>query len=132
MKKTLSLLLMLILGISVSTARVPKSKIVVQVFKTDIRCENCKKKIMDNAAVFGAGVKDIKVNVASKEVTITYDTRKTSAEKLVKAFEQLKIKATPDRFVEGGAPQPAAAETPASSCCGGKSTCQPRTATEAR
>lgn len=94
MKRTLSLLLMLVLGFGISMARVPKKKFVTQVFKTDIRCHNCEKKIMDNVAVFGKGVQDVKVNLETKEVAITYDAKKTNPETLVKGFEKLKVKAT--------------------------------------
>ncbi|MBR1593609.1 MAG: cation transporter [Alloprevotella sp.] len=118
MKKTLSLLLMLALSLGVSMARVPKKPFVTQVFKTDIHCQNCQKKIMDNVAVFGAGVQDVKVNVSTKEVTITYDPQKTNVNTLIKGFEKLNVKAVAEKGVITPVAKP---ETkPATSCSPGQ------------
>ena len=43
------------------------------------------------------GVKDVKVDVDTKIVTVTYDPAKTNDDALVKAFTKIKIKATPKK-----------------------------------
>lgn len=102
MKKYLTLLLGLVLSTCVAFAGNPKKKTVeTQTFKTDIVCQSCEKKIMNNVSVLGKGVKDVKVDLATKEVTITYDANKTTPEKLVKGFSKLDIKAEPKAAGEG-------------------------------
>ena len=41
----------------------------------------------------GKGIKDIQVDVPSKEVTVTYDSAKTSPEELIKGFGKIRVKA---------------------------------------
>ena len=55
------------------------------VFSTNLHCENCKKKIESNIA-FEKGVKDIKVDVEAKTVTVIYRPDKTNSENLQKAI----------------------------------------------
>ena len=69
-----------------------KASTVTTVFKTDIDCEHCAKRIMDNIP-FEKGVKDVKVDVPSKEVTVVYDASKNDAEGLVKGFAKIRVKA---------------------------------------
>lgn len=57
-------------------------------FKTSIHCQNCVKKINENVA-FEKGVKDLKVSLDEKLVTITYNPSKTDEAKLAKAIEKL-------------------------------------------
>ena len=47
---------------------------------------------MDNIP-FEKGVKDVKVDVPSKEVTVVYDASKNDAEGLVKGFAKIRVKA---------------------------------------
>ncbi len=63
------------------------------VFKTDIHCEECADKILTNVPVLGRGVKDVQVDVPTKEVTIRYDHTKTTREELVKGLAKLRVKA---------------------------------------
>lgn len=58
------------------------------VFSANLHCESCKKKIESNIA-FEKGVKDIKVDVDAKTVTVTYRTDKTNSENLQKAIAKL-------------------------------------------
>lgn len=96
MKKLITLGLMLLLSISPSLAKEPKKKsLATQVFTTDIVCHNCEQKIMNNVAVLGKGITDVKVNVNTKEVVITYDTKKNSLENLIKGFSKISVKAEP-------------------------------------
>ncbi len=62
------------------------------VFATDIDCPHCAKKI-DNTIPYEKGVKEVKVDVPTQTVTITYDPAKTDDNALVKALAKLKIKA---------------------------------------
>ncbi len=72
-----------------SFAQKGKSKeLATVVFATSLHCENCKKKIESNIA-YEKGVKDLKVDVAAKTVTVTYRKDKTNSENLRKALEKL-------------------------------------------
>ena len=57
-------------------------------FEVSMTCENCKRTIEKNIA-YEKGMKDMKVDLEKKLVTLTFDTRKTSEEKLIEAFEKL-------------------------------------------
>ena len=108
MKKLLSLSLMLLMCITLCQARSPKKRLyLTQVFTTDIVCHNCEQKIMNNVAVLGKGVQDVKVNLETKEVTVTYDAAKNNVENLVKGFSKLAVKAAPRD----------AATQPSAGCC---------------
>ena len=74
------------------TVPVLKKKTETVVFQTTIHCKNCVKKINDNIA-FEKGVKDLKVDLEKKQVSITYDPSKTSVEKLAAAIARLGYKA---------------------------------------
>ena len=54
-------------------------------------CENCKAKVEKNIA-FEKGVKDMVVDLDTKTVTLTYNTKKTNPEKLEKAIKDLGFK----------------------------------------
>ena len=58
------------------------------VLSCDIRCQGCIDKIMKNIA-WEKGVKDIVCDLQTKTVTVTYDSRKTDVETLLKAFEKI-------------------------------------------
>ncbi len=103
MKKIVMFCLALVLGMSVSLAAKPAQKtqktkqIVTTVFVTDIDCEHCAKKIMNNVPSLGKGVQDVKVDVSKKEVTVVYDASKNSDENLVNGFASIKVKAEPKK-----------------------------------
>ena len=86
MKKMILCCLVAVLGCGVFAveAKTPQKKgeIVTTVFTVDIDCESCAARIMNNVPVIGKGIKDIQVDVPSKEVTVTYDSAKTSPEEL--------------------------------------------------
>ena len=95
MKKILFVCLMAALGLGTGSAAAKdakKASTVTTVFKTNIDCEHCAKRIMDNIP-FEKGVKDVKVDVPSKEVTVVYDASKNDAEGLVKGFAKIRVKA---------------------------------------
>ena len=81
-------------------------------FVTDIDCAGCAKKV-DNTIPYEKGVKDVKVDVAAKTVTVTYDPAKTNNETLIKAFAKIKIKA------EVGCAEQGEAKACTDACCTG-------------
>ena len=97
MKKMILCCLVAVLGCGVFAveAKTPQKKgeIVTTVFTVDIVCESCAARIMNNVPVIGKGIKDIQVDVPSKEVTVTYDSAKTSPEELIKGFGKIRVKA---------------------------------------
>ncbi|WP_418982857.1 heavy-metal-associated domain-containing protein [Alistipes sp.] len=96
MKKLMMVCLALAMGIGICAAEKPADKKnVTTVFTTDIDCEHCVKKIMNNVPSLGKGVKDVTVNLEKKEVTVVYDASKNSDENIVKGFASLKVKAEP-------------------------------------
>ncbi len=91
MKKLLILMLALAMGVGVASAQEKAQKKTETVkFTTDLDCENCAKKIL-NVIPFKKGVKDCVVDVAAKTVEVTFDTRKTNAETLVKELNKIDV-----------------------------------------
>jgi copper chaperone CopZ len=62
-------------------------------FIENISCHNCIKKIEKNIA-FEKGVTDMKCDLDTKTVVITYRKDKTNKEKLIAAFDKIDYKAT--------------------------------------
>ena len=60
------------------------------VFMTDVDCEGCAQKIYNN--FYGKGVKEVKVDVATKSVAVTYDAAKNTPEGLKPSFSDLNVK----------------------------------------
>lgn len=92
MKKIIVLCLVALLGIGMVSAQKAEKKTCTTEFLTDIDCPHCVKKITDTIP-YEKGVKDCKVDVPTKTVTITYDPAKTDNATLIKALAKLKIKA---------------------------------------
>ncbi len=95
MKKIIMLCLLAVMGFGVADAMAQKkgaTPVKTTVFLTDVDCETCAKKI-DNSIPFQKGVKEVKVDLPSRTVTVTYDATKSSDEALVKAFKKIKINA---------------------------------------
>ena len=65
-----------------------KKKTEEVVFLTNLHCENCKKKIEKNIS-WEKGVKNLRIDLDDKKVTILYDPSKTTQEKLQAAIEKL-------------------------------------------
>ncbi len=103
MKKIILMTLALVMSLTIAVAKAPAKKSVkTTVFTTDIHCHSCVNKIMNNVPIFGKGVKDVKVNVDTKEVTIVYDASKNTDLHLIEAFRSLKVNAE----VKGEKPAP--------------------------
>lgn len=89
MNRILATALTLIMGLTLlSTSAAAEGKTATVVFATNLHCDNCKKKIEGNIA-YEKGVKDLKVDVTNKTVSVTYRTDKTSSEALRQAIAKL-------------------------------------------
>ena len=88
MKKILMICLALVMGLGMCAAagKPAQKKEVTTVFVTDIDCEHCVKKIMNNVPSLGKGIKDVKVDLPKKE-----------DENIVKGFATIKVKAEPKK-----------------------------------
>lgn len=97
MKKLAMLCLALTMGAGMTMAAKPaaEKKTVTTVFTTDIHCEHCAQKIMNNIPSLGKGIKDVEVDVAAKEVSVTFDAAKNSNENIIKGLASLKVNAQP-------------------------------------
>lgn len=65
-----------------------KNDLTTVVLSATIHCDNCKKKIEKNMA-FEKGVKEIKVDVNSKTITITFKSNKNTPEGIKKSLKKL-------------------------------------------
>lgn len=66
----------------------PKAEVVEVTYQTNMHCDKCAKKISENIS-FEKGVKDLRIDVDKKTVTIKYDASKTDAQKLAAAIRKL-------------------------------------------
>lgn len=90
MKKIIVLIVALMPFIGIYAAKADRQTVVLS---CDLHCQGCCDKIMKNIA-FEKGVKDIICDLKTKTVKVTFDTRKTDVETLLKAFERIKKPAT--------------------------------------
>ena len=98
MKKILLVCLALVWSLGAFAATEPakkEKKTVTTVFVTDIDCDHCVQKIMNNVPVLGKGIKDVRVDLPKKEVTVVYDAAKNDDAHIVKGLASLKVKAEP-------------------------------------
>ena len=89
--KFTTLIALLIISITVSAQtenEVPKKKQNEVTFIVGMHCAACKARI-EKAIPLEKGVKDLKVDLEKKEVTVIYKPEKTTVEKLKKAIEEL-------------------------------------------
>ncbi|MFV0391777.1 MAG: heavy-metal-associated domain-containing protein [Paludibacteraceae bacterium] len=89
--KSIIIITLSVLAISIHAEAQTKKKdvnIKTVTFDVSMTCENCKKKIEKNIA-FEKGIKDMQVSLDNKQVTLTFDTRKTNEEKIIEAFDKL-------------------------------------------
>ena len=73
-----------------SKKKVSKKKKDVRtlVLSADVHCHSCSNKIMENIA-FEKGIKDLKVSVPEKKITVKYDASKTNEEAILEAFRKI-------------------------------------------
>ena len=86
-------------GLSEVSGAVKKEKkekaIVTTVFVTDVDCAHCVDKILNNVPTLGRGIKDVQVDLQTKEVTVVYDASKNDERTIVEGLASLKVKAEP-------------------------------------
>lgn len=93
--------LLLCAGLSEVSGAVKKEKkekekaIVTTVFVTDVDCAHCVDKILNNVPTLGRGIKDVQVDLQTKEVTVVYDASKNDERTIVEGLASLKVKAEP-------------------------------------
>ena len=82
---------MVILSATISAqikSKTDKKNTVEITFNVGMHCQSCKDRIEKNIPM-EKGVKDLKVDLNKKEVTVVYNPVKTTVEKLIKAFQDL-------------------------------------------
>jgi copper chaperone CopZ len=85
MKKLLTLFAAVALAANLSAKDV---KTLVVTTSPEMHCHNCENKIKGNIR-FEKGVKKIDTSIEKQRVTIEYDADKTTADKLIKAFDKI-------------------------------------------
>ncbi len=87
MKKIVSILTVFLLFSGILLATPPQKKAEVK-FKTSAKCGMCKKRIERDLGVT-KGVSSANLDLQTKEVTVVYNPKKTSPEKLKKAISMI-------------------------------------------
>lgn len=92
MKKIIALFAMLamVAGVAMAAPKAEK-KITTVVFTTDIDCGHCAEKVY-NTIPYEKGIKDVKVDLKTKSVTVQFDAAKNTVESLTKAMQSIKVK----------------------------------------
>ena len=85
--KTLKTILTIIM-FGVFSRKIVAAQDTTIVIKTSAQCESCKKRIENNMA-FEKGVKKVTLDVDTKNLTLVYDKKKTSPEKLKTAVTKI-------------------------------------------
>lgn len=92
MKTTiLSLIMTIAMVLSFGNTTFAKDEKKTVVFKAELHCKSCKAKI-EKSIPFEKGVKDLKVDMEAKTITIEYRADKTTEEKLIAAIEKCGVK----------------------------------------
>ena len=89
--RTIQRFFLMILFIAVPViviAQEKNKKIETVKFITSIDCEDCVNKIMTNLP-FEKGIKDVKCDLETKEVAVTFQKDKNNIEKIQRAIEKL-------------------------------------------
>ena len=93
MKKLVLICLALVMGTGIALAGKPVAdkKNTTAVFV---------KKIMNNVPSLGKGIKDVQVDLPTKEVTVVYDATKNNEANIIRGFASIKVKAEPKPAAE--------------------------------
>ena len=83
-----ALVLLIFSSVTLSAQEKGKKELQTVRFETSIDCENCVNTIMKNIPYI-KGVKDVKCDLATKEVTVKYQDGKTTPEVLKRSLEKL-------------------------------------------
>ena len=100
--KTLTRIIVAVLIISFPsglTGQEKNSKLETARFKTSIDCEACVNNIMDNLPK-EKGIKNVKCDLETKEVSVIYQKEKTNSEKIRMNLEKLGYTAKPVKETE--------------------------------
>lgn len=92
--RVLRIIISLVLILTTAAPIVAQDKnkgLTTVVLSSNIKCNNCKNRIEKNIP-YEKGVKDLKVDVEKKTITIVFKTDKNSAQKLLEAVEKLGYK----------------------------------------
>ena len=111
--------LILIMAVMLSAAvsgNAQKKNEKTVVFNANLHCESCKAKVEKNIP-FEKGVKDLKVDMKTQTITVTFREDKNNTENLQKAIEKLNIQVKGTEGADGKT-----ATHPAEKC--GKSCCE--------
>lgn len=90
--KIIALAIAIVASLSITVSAKDSEKQSVT-FLVSMSCENCKKRI-ENTLSYEKGVKSLEVNLSRKTVTVEYDPKKTTADKLKAAIQDLGYTAT--------------------------------------
>lgn len=90
MKKTFLILIMAMVAIIASAKDLKTVRLTTE---PAMVCHNCENKIKKNIR-FEKGIHEIDTDLEEQVVTIVYDADKTDEDKIVKAFDKIKYKAT--------------------------------------
>ena len=97
MKIRFTILLMVLMMVfsvgAIAANKVKKVNYEEVTFQTNLHCEKCVKKC-EATLPYEKGIKDCKVDLATKTIYFKFDPEKTSKEKLAKAIERLSYSAT--------------------------------------
>lgn len=91
MKKIIAFITMVLLCATTMVAK--DMKVLVVKTNPEMHCNGCETKIKNNIR-FVSGVKKIVTDLEKKEVTVTYDAEKTTAEKIAEAFKKIGYETT--------------------------------------
>jgi len=83
-----AVLFFLFTSVSLSGQEKSNKELATVKFETSIDCENCVNTIMKNIP-FEKGVKDVKCDLTTKEVTVQYQKDKNKPEQLRRSIEKL-------------------------------------------
>ncbi|MFR9611524.1 MAG: cation transporter [Rikenellaceae bacterium] len=75
---------------SFAAGKKENTKVTTTEFLTDIDCDHCVKKVMDFMP-YQKGVKNVKVDLPTKVINVSYDNRKSSNEEVVKLFKKIDV-----------------------------------------
>lgn len=92
--KTLIVLALAVMGLTVTANAGNEKKATKTVtYEVSLHCESCKNKVEKNIP-YEKGVKDLKVDLEKKTVTVTFREDKNTTEGIRKALEKLGYTAT--------------------------------------
>jgi len=86
-QKLLTMILLAAMPILLNAQEKTKTTEIVK-FKTSIECNNCVNKVMTNLPQ-EKGIKDVKCDLKTQEVTVTYQKDKNNPAEIKKAIEKL-------------------------------------------